>query len=83
MTDFPNPFGTEFGDAICGTLKAIQTAIDEVEVDDATAKQLTTQLVTLQEAPLAEQAVFLIRLLMNYLNEDTRREILNGYVTKD
>ena len=71
----PKDIPVEFGDAFCGVLKTIQEAIDYAEHGDS----LLHGIESLQEASLDDQAVFVVRLLLNYLDEDRRAEALKGF----
>ena len=70
----------EIASIMDGVLKEVQETVEAIA--DADEQALDT-VEKLQEASLEDQAVFVVRLLLNYLDEDTRREILNDYTVKD
>lgn len=65
----------EFGAAIEGVLKTIHEAVEFAEHDE----QLLTGVEDLQEASEENQAIFVVRLLLTYLDEEGRREAMQGF----
>lgn len=61
--------------------------IETVELSDAEfgeeSDKLLSMVEDLQEAHIDDQAVFVVRLLLNYLDEDKREEALRGFVEEN
>ena len=71
-------------ETVNGVLEAIHKTVESMEVESMEDNErLLSTIESLQDASLDDQSVFVIRLLLDYLDEDKRKEALRGFIEEE